>query len=154
MNKKPGRPPQIIIEDKMECCRCKKWLDLDCFHKSCIHSSGYRSICKKCRKEQWWYISDIYRRLKYRTSKNIISQKRFKIWYKQQKKECVYCKTKEVKNETYRLQIDRKNSLGFYNKNNMVLACRICNIAKGNFFTFEEMKLIGKIIKEIRKNRD
>lgn len=49
--------------------------------------------------------------------------------------------------------IDRKdNSLG-YTKDNIVVCCGLCNMTKGNRFSYEEFLKIGKIIKEIVNNR-
>jgi len=60
--------------------------------------------------------------------------KDFKSWFLNQKKECFYCKKKDVK-----LTIDRKNNNLGYVTGNMALACSSCNSAKGDRYTEEEM---------------
>jgi len=90
-----------------------------------------------------------------------ISKKDFIEWYQSQKRECVYCGLKESdlerdrfqsKRTQSRLQIDRKDNSKHYVKGNLVLACRLCNVIKGNIFNFDEMKIIGEMIKQKRKS--
>ncbi len=102
----------------------------------------------------------VYRGLIKRGVKNvIISRDEFVLWYKAQEKICVYCGVPEEKvslmndgKHGKRLTIDRMNGDFFYEINNIVLACGLCNTFKSNIFTFEEMKEIGKIIKTKWKN--
>lgn len=85
----------------------------------------------------------------------VITQAEFVKWYESQKRECFYCKRSEIdilkdtdiiQSIAKRLTIDRlKNELG-YIMDNMCLCCRRCNTIKGNFFTVDEMLLIGSII--------
>jgi len=90
---------------------------------------------------------------------NKIRQDDFVKWYDIQKKQCIYCGIKEnnIIGETFqgrkacRLWIDRKDNLKGYVKGNLVLSCPRCNCIKGDFFTFEEMLKIGKVIAEARK---
>jgi hypothetical protein len=87
----------------------------------------------------------------------------FSEWYDSTDKQCAYCtrSLQEVLSQdklkiTERLTIDRKvNQLG-YVKNNLNLACYICNRTKSDFFTEEQMKkYIGPLIKEncLNENR-
>jgi len=91
-----------------------------------------------------------------------ISKEEFVKWYNQEEKICYYCKRtlKEIKEENdrmnekiNRLTIDRANNKRGYEKGNMVLACMRCNAIKSDYFTRDEMLLIGKIIhdKNIKK---
>jgi hypothetical protein len=55
-----------------------------------------------------------------------------------------------------RLELDRINPLiTNYGTdiNNLALACYWCNNAKTNYFTFDEFKKIGEMIKEIQQSR-
>jgi hypothetical protein len=50
--------------------------------------------------------------------------------------------------------VDRKdNSLG-YIRDNCVPCCMVCNQAKSNYFTFDEMLRIGAVIRVIRIERE
>lgn len=73
---------------------------------------------------------------------------------------CHYCgceiiwqehQTKESKTAYY---IDRKDSNLGYLKENCVVCCSDCNRIKSNRFNYEEMIRLGKIIGEIRKDRN
>lgn len=63
------------------------------------------------------------------------------------KKKCVYCGSKE------KLGCDRLDNSKGHTYDNVVPCCYICNCARSNNFSFEEMKILGKIIKKIVKNR-
>jgi len=87
----------------------------------------------------------------------LCSQSEFITWYNIQPKICVYCGISEkelnilddVWNEKLlRLSVDCIDNNEGYSLDNMVLACGRCNITKNDFFTFNEMKEIGKIISE------
>ena len=103
--------------------------------------------------------SGIYDVLKQGASKRNIpvemSRQEFIDWYNTQERICMYCLRHEdeikkdvdiIQNKSKRLTIDRLiNEVGYLLKN-IGLACRRCNTIKGNFFSVEEMKQIGKII--------
>lgn len=62
-------------------------------------------------------------------------------------KKCIYC------GDNKRIGCDRiDNKLG-HTKNNVVPCCIECNTARNNLFSFEEMKVLGKTIREIKQNR-
>ena len=111
---------------------------------------------RKSPKGIYWYLAQ--------TGQRKISKKDFVKWYQKQKKRCYYCEILEEEIKPFkcwkkinRLQIDRKDNNKPYQKDNIVLACPVCNFIKGNYFTFEEMLVIGKVIRQIKekkKNRD
>lgn len=77
----------------------------------------------------------------------------FEKWYGSQEKKCIYCGIKEEDlyktNDTYNgkvqiLTIDRIDNSKKYELDNMGLACFRCNLIKNDFFTYDEMKTIGK----------
>lgn len=85
----------------------------------------------------------------------LCSREEFIGWYNIQPKKCAYCGISEEKldsvNDVWneklaRLSVDCVDNDRGYSLDNMVLACGRCNITKNDFFTFEEMKVIGKII--------
>ena len=57
--------------------------------------------------------------------------------------ECVYCGRKEW------LGLDRIDNTKGHTKQNTVIACELCNMTRGNRFSIEEMKAIGKTIKSL-----
>lgn len=62
--------------------------------------------------------------------------------------QCTYCGDNSNK-----LGFDRiDNNLGHI-LNNVVVCCEICNMTRGNRFTYEEMIQIGQIIKKIKKDK-
>lgn len=63
------------------------------------------------------------------------------------KSKCVYC------GDTNNLGCDRIDNNKGHTYDNVVPCCYTCNIARGNNFSFEEMKILGKTIKEIKENR-
>ena len=63
-------------------------------------------------------------------------------------KPCVYCGT-----EIHNRGLDRIDNALPHNKGNVQTACTDCNIVRGNRFTVEEMKLIGRTIAIIKNAR-
>lgn len=87
----------------------------------------------------------------------MMTQKEFCDWYAVQDRCCFYCKRHEddvVKEKdiiqvmAHRLTIDRCDNNVGYSTGNIVLCCSRCNTVKGNYFTKQEMLLIGNIIRE------
>jgi len=77
-------------------------------------------------------------------------------WHNAQPKVCVYCSRSEdeankdvlvVRKKATRLTIDRKDNEGSYILSNIALSCMRCNSIKSNYFSYEEMKEIGEVIK-------
>lgn len=64
-------------------------------------------------------------------------------------KPCIYCET--ISDPRGADRVD--NSLGHL-KANVVSCCQICNKARNNLFSFDEMKKLGVVIKEIRASRN
>jgi hypothetical protein len=85
----------------------------------------------------------------------LITSKQFAQWWTNQEHKCYYCKRTqgEVEKDTRRihrrrLTVDRKdNSLG-YTLENIVLACYLCNETKSDFFSEEDMLVIGEIVRK------
>ena len=63
------------------------------------------------------------------------------------KQPCFYC------GDTEDVGLDRIDNSKGHTKDNVVPCCYSCNTARGNNFSFEEMKVLGKTIKEIKKCR-
>ncbi len=60
---------------------------------------------------------------------------------------CHYC------GDTKRVGCDRIDNNKGHSKDNVVPCCIECNTARNNYFTYEEMRRLGKTIAEIKKDR-
>mgnify|MGYP001595734673 FL=1 len=112
---------------------------------------------KKYLKDTWAIPSMIFARKKANAKKEGIvfslEKEKFIKWYENQDLRCNYCtinpKNFKKTQDNYLLKkinlgLDRKNNNQGYDFENIVLCCNRCNIIKGGFFTYEEMKLIGQ----------
>jgi 5-methylcytosine-specific restriction endonuclease McrA len=121
--------------------------------------------CKRNKKRIYQYhkkysltAEGIYSTLKHYAPRRKIyfnlSRNDFINWYNRQSPKCSYClrdfkttvKSDYLNQKARRLTIDRKNNEKGYSINNLALACRRCNNIKGDYFTYQEMLKIGKII--------
>lgn len=62
-------------------------------------------------------------------------------------KPCVYC------GDTHRIGCDRIDNTKGHTKDNVVPCCIECNTARNIYFTYEEMRRIGRVIAEIKAAR-
>lgn len=62
-------------------------------------------------------------------------------------KACTYC------GDTHRIGCDRIDNSKGHTKDNVVPCCVECNTARSDNFSFEEMKVIGKTIREVKRLR-
>lgn len=62
-------------------------------------------------------------------------------------KECVYCGSKD------KLGCDRIDNSKGHTYDNVVPCCYVCNCARSNNFSHEEMKIIGKTIRKVMEKR-
>ena len=63
-------------------------------------------------------------------------------------KECIYC------GDNLNIGCDRIDNSKGHTKDNVVPCCYICNCARNNNFSFDEMKEIGVVIKSIKTRRN
>ena len=72
-----------------------------------------------------------------------ISLEDFTEWLNKQNGECHYCKAKLNVNKGHKMldgdSIDRKDNNKGYTIDNIVLSCNRCNMAKGSWFTEQQM---------------
>jgi len=149
-----------------ECRVCNEILPIEDFTKS-----GKRKyICRVCSRKRLEELKELgivggkgafhhkYDNLKEKNKKRgfktTISFDEFEKWFIDELKdnECFYCKRGFDIGNPMSLRgvtVDRvDNTLG-YELGNLVLACRRCNIAKGNWFSFENMlEIAEKYLKE------
>lgn len=86
--------------------------------------------------------------MKKRGKKCSISKEQFITWFNSQKKNCCYCGVKFVKYGDIRFSpsIDRIDNSKGYHIDNICLCCYRCNMIKKDWFTFQEMKMIGELL--------
>ena len=142
------------------CSQCKELKGDSCFGKWRYGKAGLRSYCKGCANS---YMKGHYNKtptgryhqLKYNAKQAgiefTIEKVDFLAWFSQQNMRCHYCKRDisfaQNKGNTHKLSsatIDRLNPNKGYSAANMVLACRQCNMVKGNWFTEEQMLEIAE----------
>lgn len=116
---------------------------------------------KKQKTKYYYSPSGIWSILRMDRAGRKISKEDFVEWYNSQSRKCIYCNIEEEKiigtifkkRKVSRLQIDRKNPNKPYQKGNLALACPQCNWMKGSHLNFEEMKLVGQVLEQIRIKR-
>jgi 5-methylcytosine-specific restriction endonuclease McrA len=79
----------------------------------------------------------------------LCSKEEFIEWYAKTPKVCSYCDLDEkfmgrVEKRKTHLTLDKLIPRKGYTLDNIVFACRRCNLTKSNFFTAEEMKQIAQ----------
>lgn len=129
------------------------------------HQNNKEKI-SKCDKKYGQTSSGIYTGIKRSARKrNIqfeISQEEFINWYENQELKCTYCNILQKllkllkwgrKNCRNHIQTDRKDNDKGYTLDNICLACDVCNVAKSDNISFEEMLKIGKTNQEIWQQR-
>lgn len=144
------------------CTKCNETLPSDAFRKN---SKGKCTWCQ-------WEDKGKRAKARYRDKVNAdkhrktddkrvnISEEEFIEWYKAQKDQCYYCgiTMKEVKELLLKRgslgyfvswDIDRKDSLKPYQKDNIVLSCFMCNMAKASYFSEEEAMILGRAVRTI-----
>lgn len=73
--------------------------------------------------------------------------------------QCTYCEKtlvwleRQTKKSGGSTNLDRKDSRLGYSKSNCVACCWECNRIKGNVYTYEEMRVIGRFLKSFRETR-
>lgn len=79
--------------------------------------------------------------------RGLTSDINFEWMYKFCKQPCFYC------GDTERIGLDRIDNTKGHTKDNVVPCCYACNCARNDNFTHEEMKIIGKAIREVKCKR-
>jgi hypothetical protein len=125
-----------------------------------LYSSGKTLYCKDCKRFRNLKDNSGVKRTYANTPALIITKTEFDDWKSGRARRCYYCNIAEtdlkqagLKSQTNKpieaLGIDRLDSNGDYTKNNIVYCCFACNKAKGNIFSSDEMKEVGKAISNV-----
>lgn len=150
------------------CSCCKREKEVSEFHRDSSRKGGYRIYCQDCaRNKRLPYKARISERERayhrqykktydksalgrYHKLKSNAKQRGFAFdilpnefvtWIMSQKMQCHYCKQvlQVDKRGLDSLSIDRRNNDGKYTIGNITLACWRCNVAKGSWFTEQQM---------------
>lgn len=146
-----------------------------------VEQVDYKSIAQKLNVPKStltkWYEELREDRVKIAGVRNLWTRKKIKMsfsdfytWYLSHERKCFYCEiteqdikqlldsgklaTKRINTRGRKLELDRKKpELEYDDFENIVFACYWCNNAKTDTFTEEEFKRVGKVFKEIWKER-
>lgn len=157
-------------------CKIEKPSTLEYFHSSGIKNNRryLATPCKECRKgehsrtyntpekiEKYNASNRRYRYTKGRIKSLLKSYRdrdlkknlEFNLteeWFSENitNKKCSYC------NETKLLGADRIDNTKGHTIDNCIPSCVVCNVVRGNLFTVEEMKEIGKVISKLKEKRN
>lgn len=161
-------------------CKISKELTSDNFHKSKNRYLGFEYVCKPCEKiriktkpKRKKRILNSEQKIKrkatqlkyYKTLeisfhrvmsyKSIDKKKGLSFdltieWYKEniEGKSCYYCGDSESS-----IGCDRIDNLQGHTKLNVVPCCKLCNVTRMNNFTHDEMIILGRTIKQLKKSR-
>ena len=138
------------------CSGCQVFKDLSNFWRSRTVACGWQSECKECRKSirYNWYKGYNHGRFIGARDK---AKRKNKIWTLTEdqyfsiiSKPCEYCGF-ELRNSG--IGLDRMDSKYGYTLENVCSSCLECNQAKSDYFTYNEMKRIGEIIRQIKQDR-
>lgn len=155
-----------------ECPQCKTTIHYKSREWMKVADSR-KSLCKRCssirnmefiQKHRHPPFQYLYKRLKTMSKDRL--QREVNMTFEEfleftQITSCHYCGYKikwyphheTAKKTTHSYNLDRKNSFKGYSKDNCVVCCKVCNNAKSNLLTYEEMLILGKEIARIRKLR-
>jgi len=155
---------QRIIKRK-RCGKCNRVKPAASFHRCRKAATGLQSACKQCKLEIQRQPASVEKQKSRRTGEGphrfaharAVSRQRGRVWtldsdqfYELIRKPCEYCGFPVSKCGT---GLDRKDSSSGYTPDNVVPCCSDCNTAKSDAFTFEEMKVIGAAIREVKLRR-
>lgn len=143
--------------DTQLCGKCNKVKPLADFAKNKSRPSGIDHLCAPCRAT---YVAVKIRTPAYRFSRaKAIVKKRKKYSWELTEDEycqlialpCTYCGFPTY--DATGIGLDRIDNTKGYSPDNVLPCCGECNRIRSNFYTVPEMKLIGKVVGRIKKDR-
>lgn len=159
-----------IVSEIRICNKCKNERELNSnnFYKCENRSKGFHSICIACKNEQnrnrytikgneiKEYARQYYKNNTAKSLRNSYKNSDLKKNWKNDldeefiqeklKEVCTYCQFPST-------GLDRLDNNLPHIKSNCIPCCMECNVARNNHFTYEEMLILGKAIREIKLNR-
>lgn len=159
-----------IVLELRTCSKCKneKELDSNNFYKCEGRSKGFHSVCITCKNEQnrirysikgeelKLYARNYYKENRAKSLRNSYKNNDAKKGWENDLDEdfineklthlCTYCEFPST-------GLDRLNNSLPHLKSNCISCCLECNHARNEHFTYEEMLILGKTIREIKLSR-
>ncbi len=127
------------------CKSCKSIYDKQQYIKTADQRNARKRLLRKQNPAKYAYAGLIQR------GRAIAPKEDFMLWYEAEPKVCHYCDLPEGEP---RHEIDRKDSTLGYTIDNIVFACKACNIAKFNIWDYDTFKTyIGPAIKQARESK-
>ena len=143
------------------CPACQQSKPLTEFGKNQRNKDQHQPICRVCFNKYQKQYGLTQRGRYYKLKDNCwtigraieINVDAFIAWYKAQPKTCYYCGVELVnggaRSGFTSLTIDRKDNNQKYTLENIVLACRRCNLMKGNWLTEQQtLEIAERYFKE------
>jgi hypothetical protein len=144
------------------CSKCRQWKPetAEFFNLQKHGKRGLTADCRECHKLRMRQVNKIqYAKNREREMIDSYAKSDAKNgrlttitteWMKENitSKPCFYCETIEAPRGSDRLD----NGIGHVPEN-VVPCCKLCNKTRNNHFSPDEMKLLGQVIKKIRKAR-
>lgn len=147
---------QVKEVDSKTCWRCRKDLPAHRFHRARSSSDGLQGICRSCRQ-----VIDRYRaeKVDVRYKATALQSRKRGLEFSLSLEDftrllsdarCHYCggSLPDVGSGLDRID----NSTG-YRIDNVVTCCTVCNLTRGDRFTFKEMEKLGSLISKFRESR-
>lgn len=142
------------------CTDCKEIKPIDSFYsrpdiKSNDGRQSYCSDCCKKRKHAWYEKRKYDHDVRYKNLKSGAKQRNLELtlsleeYSELMKQPCHYCSASLDKH--IGTGLDRKNNDVGYTKDNSAPCCTECNTGKGEFFSYEEWKVMVKALIKFRK---
>ena len=156
------------------CGRCQKSLPVELFYWV-PSNQKYYYLCKSCRrdynaenlshtmqrqsmrlaarrKNHWadYRYPFLKHSAKRRNIPFLISKEEFCAWYEAQSPhKCAYCELslEQLRHMGIDMSVDRADNVQGYTLNNITLACLTCNKIKLDVLTYEDMRLIGQVVR-------
>jgi len=140
-----------------KCTQCGELKTLDQFTKWSGSKNGHRSYCKACNAKymsnyyrntiKGWYHKLLYKAKTDKTDFNLSLQD---IKTLSEQANCYYCQRQVTrgmgrKHHLTDRTVDRKDNTKGYIKGNVVVACRRCNLMKGEWLTAEQTLEIARL---------
>lgn len=162
---------------KRPCAHCKVEYELTAenFHRNAAFKGGLSYHCKDCRKKiskgSWQRLSQAAKDTKSYKRKNILAFRAVAIInsYKSSdrkkgiefnitkdqaiellKQPCIYCGDSKPAG----IGLDRIDNSKGHTIDNVVPCCYECNTARSDNFSFDEMKILGSVIRLIKRTRN
>lgn len=121
------------------------------------YPSGKMKKCKDCMRWQNVKVNSQKQRKRKPSPELNMTEAEFMAWSQARERRCDYCNIHErdlvhadilssIGLPVVSLGIDRIDSSRGYQVDNITFCCFACNKAKGDVFTYEEMKVIGQSV--------